>query len=127
MKKRGIDIPQVSWLQIKQGNKVANGNDLSKAKPGDLLFFLLADGHKRSPVTNHVGVYLGNGMMSHAANPRRGTQTVKLDNYYMSQMVQVRRYGRLDQPNPTKADKPIITPSTPTWVGIQAKLNGMGW
>jgi cell wall-associated NlpC family hydrolase len=38
---------------------------LKMAKPGDLVFYFRRGAH-------HVGIYVGNGRMVHAANPRRG-------------------------------------------------------
>ena len=38
---------------------------LSQAQPGDLVFYFGGNVH-------HVGMYIGNGKMVHAANPRRG-------------------------------------------------------
>ena len=38
---------------------------LSQAQPGDLVFYFGGSVH-------HVGMYIGNGKMVHAANPRKG-------------------------------------------------------
>jgi cell wall-associated NlpC family hydrolase len=43
---------------------------LSDARPGDLVFYFGRGAH-------HVGLYIGNGKMVHAANPRSG---VRIDN-----------------------------------------------
>jgi cell wall-associated NlpC family hydrolase len=43
---------------------------LSEARPGDLVFYFGRGAH-------HVGLYIGNGKMVHAANPRSG---VRIDN-----------------------------------------------
>jgi cell wall-associated NlpC family hydrolase len=87
-KQYGIDIPEVSWEQIKQGTPVA---DLGSAKPGDLLFFHEPNGHNRDPgplKVNHVAVYLGDGRMVEAANPRAGTRISTVDT---SLLVGIRR------------------------------------
>jgi hypothetical protein len=84
----GITIPEVSWEQIKQGTPVA---DLSTARPGDLLFFHEPSGHRRDPSplkVNHVGIYLGDGKMVEAANPRAGTRISTVDT---DKLVGIRR------------------------------------
>jgi hypothetical protein len=48
----GINLPRVSYQQAKVGQPVAS---LAQAQPGDILAF-------GSPV-DHVGIYVGNGMM----------------------------------------------------------------
>lgn len=55
--KKGVNLPRVTYDQIKVGQKV---NSLKDAQPGDLLF----------PHTGHVMLYLGNGRAIHA--PRTG-------------------------------------------------------
>jgi peptidoglycan DL-endopeptidase CwlO len=60
----GISLPRVSRDQARAGTAVPS---LAQAKPGDLVAF-------NSPV-NHIGIYLGDGMMLDA--PRRG-QNVKI-------------------------------------------------
>jgi len=87
-KQQGLDIPPVSWEQIKVGQPVAN---LADAKPGDLLFFHEPNGHHHDPGplgVNHVGMYLGNGKMVEAANPSAGTRISTVD---QSLLVGVRR------------------------------------
>ena len=53
----GIDLPRVTWDQMKQGTPVAS---MADAKPGDLLFSF--DG-------GHVSIYLGNGKAIDAPQP----------------------------------------------------------
>jgi len=48
---------------------------VSKAKPGDIVFF------KRGGRVNHVGIYYGNGKMIHAANPRKDICIEKVKDY----------------------------------------------
>lgn len=84
----GMDIPPVSWEQIKVGQSVP---DLDQAKPGDLLFFHMPDGHRHDPSplkVNHVGMYLGNGQMVEAANHSAGTRIGPVDT---DNLVAVRR------------------------------------
>jgi cell wall-associated NlpC family hydrolase len=54
----GIELPRDSRAQAKYGYKVS----LSELKPGDLLFFKT---YKRD--VSHVGIYIGDGKMVHAA------------------------------------------------------------
>ncbi len=82
-KQYGIDIPDVSWQQIKTGTAVS---DLSAAKPGDLLFFHEPGGHHHDPSSlgvNHVAIYLGDGKMVEAANPRAGTRIGPVDTKHL--------------------------------------------
>lgn len=80
---KGVDIPRTAAAQFKYGQKVA-GKDL---KPGDLLFF-----STRGRKVGHVGVYIGNGKMVHAANPRAGVKEDKLfGGYWGKRLVGARR------------------------------------
>lgn len=84
----GIDLPPVSWEQIKKGEPVAS---ITEAKAGDLVFFHEPDGHSRDPSplkVNHVGVYLGDGRMVDAANPSAGTRISDVD---VAKLVGIRR------------------------------------
>jgi len=95
MKEFGIKVPDVTWKQIEKGQQVQGG--LANAQPGDLIFFKLPDGHRRDPDrtrgVNHVAVYLGDGKIAHAANPRRDTLVEKLSPYYSDNVIDVRRYA----------------------------------
>lgn len=109
-KQYGITIPDVSWEQIKQGTPVA---DLSTARPGDLLFFHEPGGHRNDPSplkVNHVGIYLGDGTMVEAANPRAGTRISTVDT---DKLVGIRRIA------PTGDG----VPRTPTEVSASAALS----
>ena len=78
-KQHGMDIPPVSWEQIKVGEPVAS---LGEARPGDLVFFHEPNGHMRDPSplkVNHVGIYLGEGRMVDAANPSAGTRITEVN------------------------------------------------
>lgn len=55
----GIDIPRNSSSQMNSGTNI--GTELENAIPGDLLCF-----------NGHVGIYIGNGQMVHAASSKRG-------------------------------------------------------
>lgn len=81
-KVKGVTIPRTAAAQYKFGQKVA-GKDL---KPGDLLFFATRGRH-----VGHVGVYVGNGKMVHAANPRAGVKMDSLSGYWGKRLVGARR------------------------------------
>ena len=55
----GVNIARDSSSQINSGANI--GTNIEDALPGDLLCF-----------NGHVGIYIGNGQMVHAANPERG-------------------------------------------------------
>lgn len=61
-KKYGIKLPHSSVSQSKMGTKVS----LSEAKAGDLVFYA------KGGTVNHVGIYIGNGQVVHASNPKQG-------------------------------------------------------
>lgn len=58
----GVGLPHSSRAQSGMGIPVSRG----ELQPGDLVFFY-------SPVS-HVGIYIGNGLMVHAANPGAGVR-----------------------------------------------------
>ena len=58
----GVSLPHSSGAQMGSGTPVS----LSELQPGDLVFYY-------SPVS-HVGIYIGNGQIVHAANPSTGVQ-----------------------------------------------------
>ena len=57
----GVSLPHYSRSQYSVTRRVP----LSQAQPGDLVFYF-------GRGTHHVGMYIGNGKMVHAANPREG-------------------------------------------------------
>ena len=59
----GISLPRTSQAQFGVGTPVS----LSQLQPGDLVFYYSG--------ISHVGIYIGNGMIVHAANPRSGVGT----------------------------------------------------
>lgn len=63
----GYSIPRVSSSQPSAGTTINS----SSAKPGDLVFY----GNGSS--INHVAMYIGNGQVIHASNPRSG---IKISN-----------------------------------------------
>lgn len=58
----GVGLPHSSRAQRGSGMSVSEGD----LQPGDLVFYY-------SPIS-HVGMYLGNGMIVHAANPSAGVR-----------------------------------------------------
>ena len=62
----GVGLPHSSSAQYSSGPRVAE----SDLQPGDLVFYY-------SPIS-HVGMYIGNGMIVHAANPGSGVLTSSL-------------------------------------------------
>jgi len=74
----GVALPRVSWAQATVGTSVAKAN----LKPGDLVFFY-------SPIS-HVGIYIGEGLMIHAPNPRT---VVKVSQISTMPFVAARRVG----------------------------------
>lgn len=70
----GINLPHSSYSQRSYGKSVSS---LSSAKAGDLLCF-----------NGHVGLYMGDGKMIHAANPSSGICTTS----YIRNVVSIRRF-----------------------------------
>ena len=62
----GVALPHSSSAQYASGARVSS----SDLQPGDLVFYY-------SPIS-HVGMYIGNGLIVHAANPSSGTRVAEL-------------------------------------------------
>ena len=62
----GVGLPRTSQAQFGVGVPVS----LSQLAPGDLVFYYSG--------ISHVGIYIGNGMIVHAANPRSGVLTASV-------------------------------------------------
>jgi cell wall-associated NlpC family hydrolase len=62
----GVSLPHSSGAQMGSGTPVST----SALQPGDLVFYY-------SPVS-HVGIYIGNGQLVHAANPSTGVQVTSV-------------------------------------------------
>jgi cell wall-associated NlpC family hydrolase len=79
----GIKLPRDSRAQAKYGYKVR----LSELKPGDLLFFKT---YKRD--VSHVGIYIGDGKMVHAARRGGGVKISSIyDPYYRQRFLFAKR------------------------------------
>lgn len=74
----GVSLPHSSSAQFSSGPRVSQ-DDL---KPGDLVFYY-------SPIS-HVGMYIGNGLIVHAANPSKG---VRVDSVFSMPYVGAVRPG----------------------------------
>ena len=67
----GITLPSISYEQGKycyENAMLINKEDL---KPGDLIFYSYEDNGQFRNIS-HVAIYIGDGKIVHAANPRRG-------------------------------------------------------
>lgn len=62
----GVGLPRVASSQFGVGQSVS----LSQLQPGDLVFYYSG--------ISHVGIYIGNGQIVHAANPRSGVTTASV-------------------------------------------------
>jgi cell wall-associated NlpC family hydrolase len=58
-----------------------NMHSLNTAQPGDLLFFNTGFSYRSGNAASHVGMYIGNGQMVHAANPNDGTIISNVSDY----------------------------------------------
>lgn len=74
----GVSIPRTAEEQIGAGTSVSK----SELQPGDLVFF-----YGNPP--SHVGMYIGNGKIVHAANPNSGIKTAPLGEMPYSGAVRV--------------------------------------
>ncbi len=71
----GISLPHQSQMQMSQGTPVA----ISELQPGDIVAYY-------SPIS-HVGMYIGNGQLVHAANPSSPVEIVPVDSMPISSAV----------------------------------------
>ena len=82
-KQVGVSIPRTSAAQSKHGTLVSKSN----LQVGDLVFF-----NTNGKGVSHVGLYLGNGQMVHAANSKKGVRYDSINSsYYKSRFVNARR------------------------------------
>jgi len=80
----GIEIPRTSSEQRNVGNNI--GVDLDNALPGDLLCF-----------NGHVGIYIGDGQMVHAANERSGIKINDVDYDKNKSLKAIIRFDNIGQ------------------------------
>lgn len=85
-KKCGKSIPRVACDQYSSSKKVSK----SSLQKGDLVFFSSTAG---GSYVGHVGIYIGDNKMIHAANSSVGVVTTSLSSsYYVSHYVGAGRY-----------------------------------
>ncbi|MEJ5329523.1 MAG: NlpC/P60 family protein [Desulfobaccales bacterium] len=89
-----IDLPRSSYEQAQVGKVVTHTMDFSKLVPGDLLFF-----RRGGRAVGHAGIYLGEGKMIHASNPRTGVVITDLRQpYYQNTFVVAKRVFEVHYP-----------------------------
>lgn len=77
--KFGYSISRTSRTQASVGRTIS----ASQVKPGDLVFYA------KSGRINHVAMYIGNGQIIHASNPRSG---IKISNMYYKTPYKAARF-----------------------------------
>lgn len=75
----GVRLTHYSGSQYAETTPVAK----EAIQPGDLLYFY--------SISQHVGIYIGNGTFVHAANSRTGVVVSKLDSYWSGNFVAASR------------------------------------
>ncbi len=75
----GYYLPRVSRSQASSGHTISASN----IRPGDLVFY------GSGSYINHVAMYIGNGQVIHASNPRTG---IKISNMYYRSPIKIVRY-----------------------------------
>ena len=78
-KKFGISLPRTSGEQASSGSRV----EVSNLQAGDIVYY--TSGGR----VNHVAIYIGNGKVVHASNPRDG---IKVSKYNYRKPAGARRY-----------------------------------
>jgi uncharacterized protein YgiM (DUF1202 family) len=68
-KQYGITLPHHAASQAQMGTKV----EISQLQPGDLVFYA------KNGSINHVAIYIGNGQVVHASNPKTGIKISSLN------------------------------------------------
>ena len=83
-KQQGITLPRTSKEQSKYGKAVS----FSNLQKGDLVFFST----NGTGQVSHVGIYVGNGKMVHAANSKKGVRYDDITSgYYKKTFKNARR------------------------------------
>jgi hypothetical protein len=78
-KKYGVSLPHHAASQAQLGTKI----EISQLQPGDLVFYA------KNGSINHVAIYIGNGQVVHASNPKTG---IKISSYNYRTPYCARRY-----------------------------------
>lgn len=74
----GVSLPHSSSMQASVGTPISSTSEL---QPGDLVFYY-------SPIS-HVGMYIGDGQIVHAANPSSGVTVAGVDDMPIAAMTRV--------------------------------------
>lgn len=86
----GIDLPRTTYAQI----GVGKGVSMHELQAGDMVFFDTDPGTKGA---DHVGIYIGNGLIIHAARPGEGVKIDSLKSgYYESHFMGARRVSGVE-------------------------------
>jgi cell wall-associated NlpC family hydrolase len=86
-KEANIYLPRASVAQARVGKVAARSMNFSRLQAGDLLFF-----RSRGRHIGHVGIYLGDGKMIHAASHRLGVTVTDLHrSFYRHHFVVAKR------------------------------------
>ncbi len=75
----GVSLPHHSGSQASHGRTIS----ASEIRPGDLVFY--SEGGR----INHVGIYIGDGQIVHASNPKNGIRISNWTYRKPSQIVNV--------------------------------------
>ena len=105
-KEAGINLPYVASTQGQYCYKNAMIINKKDLQPGDLIFYSYEENGKFRNIS-HVAIYIGDGKMVHAANPRRG---VVLDPLRTRSVVFYARPYRLIIPFKQRREDPQILP-----------------
>jgi cell wall-associated NlpC family hydrolase len=76
-KKNGITLPREARGQYYKGKKIS----ISKAKPGDLVFFRVRSRRRRRRIS-HVGIYIGNHRFIHSPSRGKRVSITSMNNRY---------------------------------------------
>ena len=69
----GISLPHYTGSLLKRGRYVSR----SQLRPGDLVF----------PSGGHVAIYIGNGLIVHASNPRTGVKVSTIYRFWTARRI----------------------------------------
>lgn len=86
----GIDLPRTTYAQI----GVGKGVSMNQLQAGDMVFF---DTDPNTKGADHVGIYIGNGLIIHAPRPGEGVKVDSLKSgYYESHFMGARRVSGVE-------------------------------
>ena len=115
----GIKIPRVTYDQIGQGQAIG----MKGLRPGDLVFF---DTDKNTAGPDHVGIYMGNGMMFHTPRPGKNAEVVDITSgYYMDRFMGGRRIDGVSSAGASSSDGPA--PQEQVKLSPEEQAANYGW